>query len=82
MNFIESLGYLAIVFIVIAFTFQDIKRIRIWNAVGSSTFALYGLLKGAYPVMIGNGIIAAINIVQIWRIYKPLLSKSKKSEIQ
>lgn len=78
MSFTESLGYLAIVFIVIAFSFQDVKRIRIWNAIGSTTFAIYGALKGAYPVLIGNAIIAAINYVQLYRIYTLPVRETKK----
>lgn len=66
----EYLGYLAIFFIIVAFLFKDVKRIRIWNAVGAATFALYGFLKGAYPVFLGNAMIAGVNIFQLFSLFR------------
>lgn len=58
----ELLGYVASVLVAISLTMKSIRRLRVFNLVGSTAFAAYGLLIGAYPVAAVNLFIACINI--------------------
>lgn len=63
MNWIELLGYAASVVVAVSLTMNSIARLRALNLVGSASFAVYGWLVGAYPVMAVNGFIAVVNVV-------------------
>lgn len=63
MNWVELLGYAASVVVAVSLTMNSIARLRALNLVGSASFALYGWLVGAYPVLAVNGFIAVVNVV-------------------
>jgi len=58
----ELLGYVASVLVAISLTMKSIRRLRVFNLVGSTAFSAYGLLIGAYPVAAVNLFIACINV--------------------
>ena len=60
--FIELIGYLASVVILIGFTFKGESKIRTVNMVGSLLFIVYGLLIKAYPVALLNALTIVVNI--------------------
>ncbi len=47
----------------------SVVRLRIVSLVGSATFAVYGILIGALPVALTNGIIVVINAVYLYRLF-------------
>lgn len=62
LDFTSLLGYLAMAVLIISFAFKNIRRLRIWNAVGCLLFLAYGFLIEAYPVMITNAFILVLNL--------------------
>ena len=68
MNWIELLGYAASVLVAVSLTMNSIARLRFLNLIGSSAFAAYGLLVGAYPVMAVNAFIAVVNVIFLARM--------------
>ncbi|BDD02552.1 YgjV family protein [Aureibacter tunicatorum] len=66
-NNTELIGYLAMVSLIISFSFRDVNKLRIVNTFACTCFVVYGMLLKAYPVAISNFIIIVINIVQLVR---------------
>ncbi|CAM3203225.1 uroporphyrinogen decarboxylase [Empedobacter falsenii] len=65
----DIFGYLASVFIVLAFFFSKITTIRIINAIGCICFVIYAAMIKAWPVLIPN---ALLFLVQAYYIaFKP-----------
>ncbi|HVN48457.1 MAG TPA: hypothetical protein VMU30_06495 [Bacteroidota bacterium] len=58
-------GYLASAFLAISLIVTREMWFRWVNLCGCLTFVLYGYLIDAFPVILANGILAVINIVQI-----------------
>ena len=70
--FVELIGYLASIVILIGFTFKGESKIRTINMIGSLLFIVYGLLIKAYPVALLNALTIVVNI--------RALLKTKKEE--
>lgn len=68
-NWLEWLGYLASVVVLISLLMSSIIKLRWINLVGSSLFSLYGFLIGALPVGFMNFGIACINIYYLIKMY-------------
>ena len=65
---VEIIGVLGTLFILIAFTSNEVKRIRIINIVGSVLFVIYGLLKDAPSVWVLNSMMIFLNIYKVRKI--------------
>jgi hypothetical protein len=76
LNWLEWLGYLASLIVLISLLMSSIIKLRWINLLGSSLFSLYGFLIGALPVGLMNLGIAIINIYYLVKIY----SASAKNE--
>ena len=82
MDFIEIIGYVASILILISLLMSSIIRLRWINLIGSGVFAIYGFMIGALPVGFVNLAIVIINIYYLLKIYnkkeffKPLFVKS------
>ncbi|BDD11349.1 hypothetical protein FUAX_37810 [Fulvitalea axinellae] len=70
MNYVEVVGYIAMVLLAVSFLFKDIKKLRVFNTVGCLSFVAYGLLLGAYPIVIVNAFIATVNVIQLAQMRK------------
>ena len=68
-NWLEWLGYLASVVVLISLLMSSIIKLRWINLVGSSLFSLYGFLIGALPVGFMNFGIALINVYYLVKLY-------------
>lgn len=68
-DFLEWMGYIASGIIAFSMTMNSIVKFRWINLVGAFTFATYGFLIKAYPVMALNGIIVAVDIYYLIKIY-------------
>lgn len=66
---VELIGYLASALIVVSLAMTSVVRLRIISFIGSVTFVVYGLLIGAWPIVVSNAIIAGINV---WYLRKEL----------
>lgn len=74
MQVVELIGYAGSVLVATSLMMNNIWRLRWINLVGASTFATYGLLIEAWPVVGLNSFIAAVDIV-----YLVILSRKKDS---
>ena len=68
--YIELIGYAASVLIAISMMLSSILRLRLINLAGAAAFAAYGLLIGALPVAILNGIIVIVNAHYLLRMLR------------
>lgn len=69
---VQWVGYVGSALVAMSLMMNNIWRLRWINLVGASTFAAYGLLIQAWPVVVLNSFIAAVDIV-----YLILLSRKK-----
>lgn len=69
-NWLEWLGYLASLIVLISLLMSSIIKLRWINLLGSCIFSLYGFLIGALPVGFMNLGIAFINIYYLVKIYQ------------
>lgn len=58
----DVFGYLASVFIVLAFFFSNITKIRIINAIGCICFVVYAVYKDALPVLVPNALLLIVQV--------------------
>ena len=70
MNLYELIGYAGSLIVAVSLMMKNIRHLRKVNLIGSSTFALYGLLLKAYPVFLLNGFIAIIDIYYLYEMNK------------
>lgn len=68
-NWLEWLGYLASLIVLVSLLMSSIIKLRWINLLGSSMFSLYGFLIGALPVGFMNLGIAIVNIYFLVKIY-------------
>ena len=77
---IELIGYVASALIAVSMMLSSILRLRLINLAGALAFTVYGILIGAIPVAILNGLIVVVNahfLLQMMRAkeYFHLLSR-------
>jgi hypothetical protein len=59
---VEWIGYIASLALLISLAMTSIIRLRIYNFIGCITFAYYGYLTGLIPIIVANLSMAAINV--------------------
>ena len=70
MNFyLELLGYIASILVAISLMMSSLLKLRLINLVGAFFFVVYGLLIGAIPVAVVNGIIILVNLYFLYQMY-------------
>ena len=68
-SWLEILGYVASLIVLISLIMSSVKRLRWINLIGSLVFAVYGFLIGALPVAIMNLGIVIINSYYLYTMY-------------
>ena len=68
-QYLEWLGYLASLIVLISLLMSSVKRLRWINLMGSLIFAIYGFLIGSIPVGVMNIGIILINIYYLVQMY-------------
>jgi len=68
-EYLQFFGYFASAIIALSMAMNSIVKFRWINLVGASSFALYGALIGAWPVLLLNGLIVGLDIFYLSRIY-------------
>ncbi len=58
----EIIGYTGSVLVALSLMMRNILRLRVINFFGAATFATYGYLVGAYPVLVLNGFITLVDL--------------------
>lgn len=64
------IGYLASAFLAASLVVSNAFKFRWYSLGGQVTFIIYGFMINAMPVVIANGILLVINIIQMVRLYK------------
>ncbi len=62
---IEIYGYISMIVVVISMMMKDMKWLRIINTISCAMFVIYGLLIGAYPIVLLNSIVILINLYRL-----------------
>ncbi len=58
----EVLGIIASLLVLVSFTFNNIKLIRVINIIGCILFVIYGLLINSFSVWFLNGALILVHI--------------------
>jgi hypothetical protein len=67
---IVALGYLASAFLAYSLIVTNAIKFRLLNILGCISFIIYGLVIGAFPVLVANTILLVINIYQLYKLYQ------------
>ncbi len=78
MNYIEILGYAAMITVSCSFLLKDVTKLRFVNTIGCLLFIIYGFLLGSYPVIGLNVFVSCING---YYIFKGLTEQNKAINI-
>jgi len=62
---IEIYGYISMIVVVISMMMKDMKWLRIINTISCAMFVIYGLLIGAYPIVLLHSIVILINLYRL-----------------
>ncbi len=66
--FYEMIGYTGSLLVALSLTMKSLQRLRIINMVGALFFIAYGLLIGALPIALLNGLTLGVNAYNLWRM--------------
>lgn len=64
----ELVGYTGSLLVALSLTMKSLQRLRIINMVGAIFFITYGLLIGALPIALLNGLTLGVNAYNLWRM--------------
>ena len=67
--YLELLGYLASMLVVISLMMSSLLKLRLISLVGAVAFLVYSLLIGAYPIVVANAVIIVVNLYFLYRIF-------------
>ena len=67
---IEGFGYLATLLLALSLLVTNDLKFRWLNALGCIAFIVYGVLLQAFPIILTNALLLAINAYYLFRIYK------------
>ena len=65
MNWIEVIGIVATIVVLLSFFCSDIKKIRVINGIGSVLFVIYGVLIHSISVSILNFCIIIVQVIKL-----------------
>ena len=65
-SYIEWIGYLASLFVLMSFLMRNITTLRYVNTIGCMFFVAYGFLLDSWPVIITNVAIVLVNFYYLF----------------
>lgn len=65
---LDLIGYAASVLVAISLMMSSVLRLRVINLLGAISFAVYGVLIDAVPVLAVNLLIVGINVFHLWKM--------------
>lgn len=66
----QLLGYLAFIFLATSLLVNNDIKFRWINSLGGLSFVFYGILIGAFPIVLTNAVLFSINIYFLIKIYR------------
>ena len=73
----EIVGYLGTGLVLLSFLMTDLKWLRIVNICGGFLSLIYAIYEGTMPVVVLNGSLITINMVQVMRLTR----KEKEAKV-
>ena len=65
---IEIFGYIGSVLVVVSMLMSSIVKLRVVNTIGSIVSGAYALIVGAFPLVLMNGCLIVINVVNLYKL--------------
>jgi hypothetical protein len=65
MSSVEIWGYASMIVVIISMLQKNVEKLRVINTISCMMFVLYGVLIGAYPVILLNSAIIVINLYKL-----------------
>lgn len=66
----QLLGYFAFIFLAVSLWVNNDIKFRWVNSLGCLSFVLYGVIINAFPIVLTNAVLLAINIYFLFKIYR------------
>ena len=76
---LEIFGYIGTAFIILSMTMKSINKLRIFNLTGSVISVIYSVLIVAWPTVVLNVCLAAINAYHLIKNYTSRTDKAEKA---
>ena len=73
----ELVGITASCFVLICFTFNDERKIRIFDAIGAGLYVCYGLMIGSFSNVFMNSVLIIIQLYKLYNIKKRRFKNDK-----
>jgi hypothetical protein len=70
MDYLELIGWIGNVFVVISFLNNDTLKLRSYNLVGASLWLVYGIVAGSFSIIFLNIVVISIQTFKISQIIK------------
>ena len=70
MDYLELIGWIGNVFVVISFLNNDTLKLRSYNLVGASLWLVYGIVAGSFSIIFLNVVVISIQIFKISQLLK------------
>lgn len=65
--FMDIVGYFGTALVVLSFMTNSLFKLRLLNAIGAFFVTIYAVYTHAIPVVLLDGFIVIINVIQLWR---------------
>jgi len=62
---VEIWGYISMVVVLISMLMKNMKKLRIINSISCAMFIIYGVILGAYPIVLLNVLVICINVFRL-----------------
>lgn len=67
-NWVEIVGYLASLLVVVSLTQTRVLYLRGFSLIGGAVFMAYGALIGSLPLVVTNLVIVGLNLWHLWKM--------------
>ena len=67
--YLEIFGYIGTALVIISMMMKSINRLRIFNISGSVISTIYSIIAGAWPIVVMNVSLIAINSYHLLKAY-------------
>lgn len=78
--YLEIFGYIGTALVIISMMMKSINRLRIFNIAGSVISTIYSIIAGAWPIVVMNVSLIAINSYHLLKAYLDKENKQKGLE--
>jgi len=78
--YLEIFGYIGTALVITSMMMKSINRLRIFNIAGSVISTIYSIIAGAWPIVVMNISLIAINSYHLLKAYTDKENKQKGLE--